>query len=154
MKVSDELLDKLNHLLHRSRDAQRGYVETSNHVNSPEVRKWMIEYSDQRAVFCTNLATEIKLLGGDSDNTTSVLGEIHRLWIDLKGQWSDEEPLAMLEECKRGEETALEDYQEVLEDNDGMPASTSAMLNRHTAAISRALAQINILIDMSAAISA
>lgn len=148
MKVSKELLKDLNDLLNRSRDAQKGYVEASNHINQPELSKWMIDYSKQRQLYAAELDLEIKRLGGQTDDSTSMLGELHRVWIDLKGQLSQNDPYAMLEECTRGEEQALEDYNEVLQSNQSMPSETRDMLNRHQTKIKNALTQIKTMMKM------
>lgn len=148
MKVSKELLNDLNDLLNRSRDAQKGYVEASNHINHPELSKWMIDYSKQRQLYAAELDLEIKRLGGDADDSTSMLGELHRVWIDLKGQLTQNDPYAMLEECTRGEEKAMENYNEIFESHKNMPPETRDMLNRHRTKIKEALGQIKTLMKM------
>lgn len=145
MQVSNELMQGLNDLLARSRDAQKGYIEASNHINTPQVRKWLLEYSDQRLKFSVELENEIRRLGGEPDDSTSVLGDLHRVWIDLKGMASDDEPMAMLEECQRGEQKALEDYTELLNQHQRMSPATFHLLKQHKTKIEAALALIHSL---------
>ena len=142
MLVSKEVMQGLNTLLARSRDAEKGYIEVSNHINEPRLRKWLLEYSDQHKQFSAELASEIRALAGDPDDGTSILGELHRAWIDLKGTASDNEPIAMLEECERGEQQAYDDYQELLNDHTDMLASTRALLQQQRIKIGTALEQV------------
>lgn len=148
MEVSKELLKNLNDLFTRNRDAQKGYVEAANHINQKELSKWMIDYSTQRQLFAAELDLEIRRLGGRPEDSTSVLGEIHRVWIDLKGQLSNNDPHAMLEECTRGEEKAVADYDEILDEQKGMSIETRNLLNRHKSKIINALNQIKTMMKM------
>lgn len=150
MLISKELMQGLNTLLSRSRDAEKGYIEVSNHINTPQLRKWLLDYSEQRKQFSVELAREIRLLGGDPDNETSVLGELHRVWIDLKGTASDDEPIAMLEECQRGEQYALEDYETLLAEHPDMMATTRYLLTQHKTKIESALLFIEALKEIFA----
>ncbi len=148
MKVSKELLQGLNGLLTRNRDAQKGYVEAANHINQKELSKWMIDYSTQRQLFATELDLEIRRLGGEPDDSTSILGEIHRVWIDLKGQFSSNDPHAMLEECIKVEKKVIASYNKILEEHNDIPIETRDLLNRHKSRIINALTEINIMMKM------
>ncbi|MCB9315020.1 MAG: PA2169 family four-helix-bundle protein [Lewinellaceae bacterium] len=147
MTVSKELIQGLNDLLSRNRDAQKGYVEASNHINLKELSKWMLDYSVQRQLFSNQLDMEIRRLGGMPDDGTSAMGELHRIWIDLKGEITNNDPHAMLEECQRGEERALEDYDATLKKYfRTMPQQTMDMLNRHKSKIILAISQIKAML--------
>ena len=147
MTVSKELIQSLNDLLSRNRDAQKGYVEASNHINLKELSKWMLDYSVQRQLFSNQLDMEIRRLGGMPDDGTSAMGELHRIWIDLKGEITNNDPHAMLEECQRGEERALEDYDATLKKYfRTMPQQTMDMLNRHKSKIILAISQIKAML--------
>lgn len=145
MQNHDEFLDDLNELLSLSRDAQKGYTDTYMHVSNKALHEWMRKHSEQRKQFTDELAAEIKRLGGDPDKDTSLLGELHRLWIDIKGSASSDDAEAMLEECERGEEKAVEEYGEMLEEHADMPASTRSLLVRQKSQIQTALANIRTL---------
>lgn len=149
MKDLKDLAQDLNLLLARNLDAREGYVEASHNLNNgSELDRWMHEYSDQRLHFSVALKKEISQLGGDPDFDTSALGDLHRAWIDLKGTFSDNEQLAMLQECHRGETTAFENYQEILEDYPAMPNSTRNMLIEQQSKIKGAIAQIETMVNL------
>lgn len=147
IKDSAILIQGLNALLSRNRDAQKGYVEASNHINLKELSKWMLDYSVQRQLFSNQLDLEIRRLGGTPEDGTSALGEMHRVWIDLRGEITNNDPFAMLEECLRGEEKAVEDYDAVLRQyHKDMPQPTMDMLNRHKSKIILAISQIKAML--------
>ena len=149
MKDLKDLANDMNTLLARSRDAREGYVEASHNLkNGGPLDKWMHEYSDQRLRFSIELEKEINILGGDPDFDTSILGDLHRAWIDLKGTFSDNEPLAMLEECHRGETKAYNDYGDLLEKYPNMPTTTRQLLVAQQSKIKGAIAQIETMIKM------
>ncbi|MEZ4940231.1 MAG: PA2169 family four-helix-bundle protein [Saprospiraceae bacterium] len=143
---SAALIQGLNDLLSRNRDAQKGYVEASNHINLNELSKWMLDYSVQRQMFSNQLDMEIRRLGGIPEDGTTALGELHRVWIDLRGEITNNDPLAMLEECLRGEEQAVEDYDAVLRQHRDMPQQTIDLLNRHKSKIILAISQIKAML--------
>jgi uncharacterized protein (TIGR02284 family) len=145
MKDSKKLTADLNLLLARNNDAHKGYVETAANVARADVKKWMHSYSVQRARFCEELKIEIKSLGGNPDDSTSILGEIHRVWIDLKGNASESDTESMLVECERGETEAFNNYGKVISEHPGMPSSTRKMLERHQRRIKEALTEIKMM---------
>lgn len=110
---NDRIVSALNDLLTRNYDAKKGYVEAGNDVSSGTLRKWLFENAEHRQVFIADLELEIKMLGSTPDSGSSFLGRLHRAWIDFKSQLTDGD-VVVLEECIRGEERALEDYDKVL----------------------------------------
>ncbi|MEM0995181.1 MAG: PA2169 family four-helix-bundle protein [Bacteroidota bacterium] len=93
----------------------KGYTEAGNDVSDGMLRKWMFENAEQRDTYITELHNQIRALAGTPDHGTSFLGDMHRAWIDFKSSITDGDT-AVLEECIRGEERAVEDYNKVLDE--------------------------------------
>lgn len=129
MKNTDLNFDALNSLLTRNYDAVKGYREAAKSVNHAELKSWLLKKSDQREKFIGELRQEITRNGGEATEGTSLLGDIHRIYIDWSSDIISRPDEHILEECIRGEEKAKEDFEEVLEDGN-LPASTNALLNR------------------------
>jgi uncharacterized protein (TIGR02284 family) len=53
-------------------------------------------------------------LGGKPENRGSAIGAVHRGWVAVKTKLVTFDDLAVLEECERGEDAALESYREAL----------------------------------------
>lgn len=135
---TDNIISKLNKLLKRNYDAEQGYHKAAEHVKDPDLKRLFEIYSDQRYHFGHDLKGEIKKLGGDLDKGSSFASSVHRTWMDLKSAVTKDDTDAMLEECIRGEQTAVEDYQEVLNETN-LPESTRIILHDHIAKIEESL---------------
>ena len=141
MSVRSNSIDALNDLLKRNYDAAKGYADAGNGVNPAPLREWFFANSDQRERFCREIEAEVKQLGGDPDEGTSFLGELHRAWLDFKSDFLQNDIPATIDECIRGEEHALEDYQEVLRE-ESITASSRDMLNGHITAIRKTISDL------------
>lgn len=108
-----EMTSALNDLLTRSYDAMKGYQEAASEVNHIQLREWMLNNAKTRKTFITEIENQIKNFGGSPDRGTSFLSALHRFWMEYKSNITDGDEV-VLEECIRGEERAIEDYNKVL----------------------------------------
>jgi uncharacterized protein (TIGR02284 family) len=111
-------VDVLNDLLHKSYDAEKGYLEAADNVESPHLKELFRKYSNQRSSFGSELKGLITSLGGEIDKGDTIASKIHRVWMDLKSALASNEEKNILEEVKRGEANALAHYEEALEELD------------------------------------
>lgn len=123
----EEIFDSLNKLLTRSHDAEKGYQEAAGNVKDAALKSLFLAQSRQRAEFAMELDREIRALGGEPENGTSLASDLHRAWINIKSALSSNDDKATVEECKRGDREALEDYTTVLQETD-LVASTRKLL--------------------------
>ncbi|MBL3655662.1 ferritin-like domain-containing protein [Fulvivirga sediminis] len=141
------IIDKLNHLIKRNYDAEYGYKYATENVDNGELKTMFKAYTEQRYQFGHDLKGEIENLGGEvTKKGTSVAGDIHRKWMDLKAAVTSNESESMLEECRKGEMVSWEDYNQALSLED-LPASTYMLLKDHKAKIDECLYQIMELKD-------
>src|SRR6202000_978489 len=61
------------------------------------------------------LQAEVRKLGGDPETSTSVSGDLHRRWVDVKALFTGKGEEAVLNEAERGEDHAKKAYREALE---------------------------------------
>jgi uncharacterized protein (TIGR02284 family) len=127
--TNSEILDRLNTLLTRTRDGERGYQEAAENVKDAELKSLFMAQSRQRGEYATEIDREVRALGGDPETTTSLAADLHRAWINIKTSFTGNDDKAVVEECKRGDGQALEDYQEILQST-SLPASTRELLLR------------------------
>jgi uncharacterized protein (TIGR02284 family) len=137
-----EVLDQLNDLLTVSHDAKEGYEEAAENVKNTELKGLFMAQARQRAEFGSELATEIRTLGGDADKGTSIASNLHRAWINIKATLSSDDDKATTEECQRGDQSALESYDRVLAETD-LGVSTRGLLLRQREAIETAHASMS-----------
>lgn len=133
----EEIIDQLGKLLTLSNDAEEGYKEAADNVDDNELRTLFLEQSQQRADFAQELDSEIRALGGDADNGTSLTADLHRAWINIKSTFSSNDDKAVVQECHRGDQEALNDYNAVLQETN-LAASTRELLLRHKQSIDTA----------------
>jgi uncharacterized protein (TIGR02284 family) len=136
-----EILDALNRLLTRNHDAERGYQEASENVKDNELKSLFLAQSRQRAEFAMELDREIRALGGEPDNSTSIAADLHRAWINVKATFASNDDKATVQECQRGDQDALENYNSVLQETD-LVASTRELLLRQKQSIDSAHASM------------
>ena len=122
-----EILDQLNKLLTISHDAEKGYQEAAENAKDNELKSLFLAQSRQRSEFALSLDREIRVLGGEPDNGTSIAADLHRAWINIKSTFASDDDKATVEECHRGDKEALETYNAVLQETD-LVASTRELL--------------------------
>jgi uncharacterized protein (TIGR02284 family) len=132
-----EILDQLSRLLTLCHDAEKGYQEASENVDDNELKTLLLAQSRQRTEFAQELDREIRALGGEPDNGTSITADLHRAWINIKSTFSTNDDKAVVQECHRGDQEALNTYNSVLQETD-LVASTRELLLRQKQSIDSA----------------
>lgn len=110
----EQVVNRLNQLLTRNYDAEAGYRDAAENVENPKLRAFFENAAQQRYDFGHKIKEEIRNLGEKPNKGTSMTADIHRKWIDLRSNVAKRTEVAVLDECIRGEETAIKDYQEAL----------------------------------------
>ncbi|WP_324719882.1 ferritin-like domain-containing protein [Salinimicrobium sp. HB62] len=146
MNTTKDLAAKLNELLEKNYDSEKGFQNAADDVKNPRLKEFFQAKAKERYDFGHELKTEIKNLGESPDKGTSVAGDAHRAWMDLKSAFSSDNEEAILEEAVRGEKTAVEDYNKIIEEN-GFAPSTANLLIKQRNAIERTFKQVKDLED-------
>ena len=141
MNYTEEVGNKLNELLEKNYDAEAGYKLAQGKVDSSRVKDFFSQQAQERYNFGHELKTEIKSFGQEPDKGTSLKGDAHRTWMNIKSTFSSDNEESMLEEAIRGEKAALEEYNEVLSDH-SLPVSTKSVLSKHRDNIQNALNRV------------
>ncbi|MBT8185709.1 MAG: PA2169 family four-helix-bundle protein [Eudoraea sp.] len=140
MTFTERISNRLNELLEKNYDAEKGYNLAADKVEIPSVKTFLKNRADQRRNFAFDLKREITEYGGSPEKDGSVTGKLHRTWMKLLSTFSGDETEQILEEVERGEKTSLEEYNAILEDKDiTLPTSTENILIKHRDAIQAAL---------------
>lgn len=112
--TAHECLEILNNLVETCKDGQKGYRTAAEGVKSPDLKRLLNELSLERARFAGDLQGEVTRLGGDPAKSGSTGGALHRGWLNLKKAVTGSSDHAILEECERGEDSAIQDYRKAL----------------------------------------
>ena len=114
-----KIVETLNDLIAKNYDAEKGYKEAAEDVDSAALKTMFKDYATQRYNFGHDLKDAIKQLGGEVEKGGTIGAAIHRAWIDLRSAIAGNDESAVLKEAIRGEDNALANYDEALEDMDG-----------------------------------
>ena len=140
MKYTEKVSNRLNDLLTRTYDAEKGYKLAQDKIDNPSIKKFLNERVQQRYNFGHELKDEISNFGQLPEKGGSIKGDLHRTWMNLTATLSGNETERILEEVERGEKASLEEYNDILNDSDVvLPPSTENLLTKQRNAIESAL---------------
>jgi uncharacterized protein (TIGR02284 family) len=106
----DNLIDRLNQLVHINKDAETGLLAAAENVKNSELETLFSGYAKQHAKFVTELEEEIKRLAGDFSDSRTLGGTLHQGWLDLKSTLSGHSAPSLLATCENGEQSAAVAY--------------------------------------------
>jgi uncharacterized protein (TIGR02284 family) len=140
--------DIINNLIETLKDGQEGFKQAAEAVKDSQLKSLFEEYSRQRARFIAELRSQAQAPGErESDVSGSTAGALHRGWINLKSALTRGDDHAILAECERGEDSAVEEYQKALAD--GLSGPVRDIVSRQFAQIKEAHDRIKSLRDAS-----
>ncbi len=101
-------------------DGRKGFSEAAEKLSEDghtQLAEQMREFSDQRARFSNELRAMARSAGAELDEEGSAAGALHRGWMDLKAALTGDDPHAILAAAERGEDHAVGEYEDALEDD-------------------------------------
>ena len=137
MADNDKTISCLNNLIETCKDGQDGFRTAAESVSRPDLKTLFNTFSQQRAQFAAELQNEVRRLGGDPEKTGSVAASLHRGWIDIKSAVTGNDDNAVVSECERGEDAAVRNYEEALNDDD-LPENLRDVVRGQFAAVKEA----------------
>lgn len=144
---TDKVGSKLNELLERTYDAEKGFKKAAENAKHDGLRRYFEQKAKERYDFGHELKSEIRQFGQEVDKGDSFTAKAHRAWMDIKAAVSGDNEEAMLEEAIRGEKAAVSTYDDVLSETD-LPPSTQTVLATQKQKIQDGLNTIKRLEDL------
>lgn len=139
--VRRKTLSVIQNLIEINNDGNHGYRLAADKIENPEYATLFHAYAQQRALFATELEREANLLGKDVDgNEESILGAIHRGWINIKSVIAGGDSEAILRECETGDKAAVEAYEKAMKES--LPTNIEAVLRKQYTDIAEAYNKI------------
>ncbi len=138
-----EIVYALNACIETCTDGERGYAAASADVRDTELKRLFHDRSRQRTEFAIALQSVITAIGAFPENQGTVKGAAHRAWIEVR-RAVDRGDRMILEECIRGEKSALEAYQRALQRAPltDMPPDARELVKAQYVAIENSLADL------------
>src|SRR3954471_7258153 len=114
-KRVDRTGSTLNELIQTSKDGENGFRAAAETVEDSNLRHLFESYAQQRAEFAAGLQLEVRRLALDPVDTGHAAAALHRSWMDIKAGLTGRDEAAVIAECERGEDTAVEAYRRALQ---------------------------------------
>ena len=149
---TNKVISSLNDLIEVCRDGQNGFKEAAENVKSPDLKTFFNEISTERAEFVNELQLEVRRLGGDPQKSGSASAALHRAWIDIKGTLTGKDDHLILNECERGEDSAVDVYNDALKAA-SLPTNILPTIQRQFQSIKQAHDRVKQMRDSKAAAS-
>ena len=113
--TNKEVISVLNDLIEFSKDGEKGFKTCADDVKRTDLKTYFMQRSGDCASAAAELQQHVRSLGGDPETSTSIAGDMHRGWVNLKAMVTGKDDEAVLNEAERGEDHALKAYKEALE---------------------------------------
>ncbi|MFJ4110932.1 MULTISPECIES: PA2169 family four-helix-bundle protein [Pseudomonas] len=113
--LNKDVINVLNDLIEYSKDGEKGFRTSAEDVKNPELKSFFAQRAGECGNAASELQSEVRRLGGDPETSTSISGDLHRGWVNLKSMVTGKDDEAVLNEVERGEDHALKAYKEARE---------------------------------------
>jgi uncharacterized protein (TIGR02284 family) len=142
---SDEVVAILNHLIETCKDGEAGFRTCADNIDSLHLKT----YFENRAHSCASAAEDleqlVRSLGSMPTTGSSLSAALHRRWVDVKALVTGRDEAAILEECERGEDLAVNNYRDAMQKS--LPPDVRIVVERQYKGVLRNHAEVRQLRD-------
>ena len=125
---NDEVVSTLNDLLESCRDGEYGFSTSAEHTKSADLKTLLTRHAQECRTAGQELQALIRQMGGEADEGGSMSGALHRGWVSVRGTLSGHSDQSMLDECERGEDSAVASYRKALSQD--LPANVRSVVEK------------------------
>lgn len=122
----------LNDLIKINNDRVEGYRKAVKNFNDDDVEllaifnQFAMDSQENKEI----LMNQIRRLGGQTDEGTTMSGKIYRAWMDVKATFGGDDAKGILESCEGGEDAAKKAYETALDSGYLDTQSLSVVINQ------------------------
>jgi uncharacterized protein (TIGR02284 family) len=139
----DAIRSTLNRLIRTCIDGQNGFESAAQNVGDLNLKRLFESYAQQRTEFATELQQELRLVGEEPTDRGHATAALHRGVMEVKAAVSGGDEGAIISECERGEDLAVEAYESAL--GESLPDELRRLVERQFLRIKEAHDQIRSL---------
>ena len=136
MATTSESVSVVKDLVEIVNDRIEGYERATKDVemSDTDLKMMFSNLIQESRSFREELQSEVLRLGGEPEKGTTISGQIHKAWMDLKAAVTGHDREAILESCHFGDSAAIAAYEKALADED-TPTDLKSMLARQLRSI-------------------
>lgn len=148
MTESKNGIDALNELIEINNDRVAGFEKAIADIKDENIdlKALFQRYTSQSRKFSQELTSIVGANAQEAETGTSVAGNLHRAWIDVKSRFSGGTRKSILEEAERGEDAIKKAYKDTISANVLSP-DASTLVEKQAADIKSAHDEIKSLRD-------
>jgi len=129
---TDTDISTLNTLIKTTLDSVKGFEEATKDSDTGRFNSFFVEGARERREVVSRLQEEVRRLGGNPEDDSSVAGAAHRTFLNLKQAVMGRDDKAIIEEVERGEDHIKAKFEIALKDADLAPATRSIIRDAFT----------------------
>jgi uncharacterized protein (TIGR02284 family) len=115
--MSEQSISVLNNLIQVNKDTEEGFRTAAENVEDTNLKKIFLTKANTYQLAVTSLQGHVAKMNGEYEENGTLLGSIHRGWINIKGALTGKDSHAILVECEKGEDIVKAAYTKALEQN-------------------------------------
>jgi uncharacterized protein (TIGR02284 family) len=124
----DDVIGTLNDLIETCKDGQEGFRTCAEAVKNPQLKGYFEQKAERCRLGAAQLQQKVRELGGDPERGSSMSGQLHRFWVNIRSTIAGMDEHAILDECERGENAAKRAYEDALQQD--LPADVRTMIGK------------------------
>ncbi|WP_231426882.1 MULTISPECIES: PA2169 family four-helix-bundle protein [Pedobacter] len=120
MENQEKTVEVLNDLIQINNDRADGFDKASKDLSDENIdlKATFDKLSSDSRSNVTELAGLVGRNNEDPDTGNTILGTLHRAWIDIKASFGGDDRHSILAECERGEDAIKKAYKDALQENE------------------------------------
>ena len=112
---NQDQITTLNELIETTLDSINGYEDSAGNIDNDRLREIFRQRAGERQQIVQDLRNEVRRLGGNPEESGTLLGKAHQRFEDLKAAITGRDEQAIVNEVERGEDYIKAKYEAALE---------------------------------------
>ena len=126
---NQDQITTLNELIETTVDSINGYEDSAGTIDNERLQEIFRQRADERQQVVQDLRNEVRRLGGNPEESGTLLGQAHQRFEDLKAAITGHDEKAIVNEVERGEDYIKAKYEAAL-NSDNLTGESRQVVER------------------------
>lgn len=126
----ENITETLNDLIIINNDRIEGYGRAVKEAEENDLKSLFKDMASHSRQFKSELTSELQKQSGQVKEGTKTSGKVFRVWMDMKAAATGNNRKTILSSCERGEDAALEAYNDALHKDETLPSPLRTTIER------------------------